>query len=134
MKLIEEYIQLSREERQSHLDLNQACIERGGPSRLVSTYCRGLLAHIFDTSIPTGNKIYVCHACNNNKCFNLKHLYWGTATENVQDAIIEGTHHSVTRKNMKPHYFTTEERKKGLEKIRLNRLKRGGGEVSLRGS
>lgn len=83
---IEEYIELSKTERQSHLDLTSSCIERGGPEKGgLSAYCKGLLAHILDTTIPSGHKIHVCHACNNANCSNPKHLYWGTAKENRND-------------------------------------------------
>lgn len=79
---IEDYIKLSKSDRQQHLDLEQQCIERGG----MSTYFKGLLAHILDTSIPSGKKIHVCHACHNAQCSNPHHLYWGTAAENRNDA------------------------------------------------
>ena len=86
MKLIEDYIAQPKTERTTHLDLNDLCIERGGPEKGgLSSYCKGLLAHILDTSIPSGHKIHVCHACNNAKCSNPKHLYWGTAQENRLD-------------------------------------------------
>lgn len=86
MLLIEEYITQSKEERQQHIDLNNPCVERGGPAKGgLSSYCKGLLAHLFDTTIPSGHKIHVCHACNNEKCSNPKHLYWGTAQENRLD-------------------------------------------------
>lgn len=86
MILIEEYILLSREERQKHIDLNDPCAERGGPSKGgLSSYCKGLMAHLLDTTIPSGHKIHICHACNNEKCSNPKHLYWGTAQENRKD-------------------------------------------------
>ena len=86
MKLIEEYIKQSKVERQEHIDLTDPCVERGGPSKGgLSSYCKGLLAHLFDTTIPSGHKIHVCHACNNEKCSNPKHLYWGTAQENRLD-------------------------------------------------
>ena len=49
-------------------------------------YLKGLLAHIHDTTIPSGKKIHVCHACHNGKCSNPNHLYWGTARENKKDA------------------------------------------------
>lgn len=81
MKLIEEYILLSKEERQKHLNLTEPCIERGGQSM----YLKGLLAHIHNTTIPSGKKIHVCHACNNAACSNPNHLYWGTASENAID-------------------------------------------------
>lgn len=91
MKLIEEYIIQSKEERQQHIDLTDPCVERGGPAKGgLSSYCKGLMAHLLDTTIPSGHKIHVCHACNNEKCSNPKHLYWGTAKENRVDAIQNG--------------------------------------------
>jgi hypothetical protein len=81
MKRIEDYILLSLEERQAHLNLEEPCLERGGQSM----YLKGLLAHIHDTTIPSGKKIHVCHACNNAACSNPNHLYWGTASENALD-------------------------------------------------
>lgn len=86
MILIEEYIKRDKTDRQSHLDLVSPCIERGGPEKGgLSSYCKGLMAHLLDTSIPSGHKIHVCHACNNGKCSNPAHLYWGTASENRLD-------------------------------------------------
>ena len=86
MLLIETYITQSKEHRQQHIDLTDPCIERGGPAKGgLSSYCKGLLAHLLDTTIPSGHKIHVCHACNNERCSNPKHLYWGTAQENSQD-------------------------------------------------
>lgn len=86
MRIIEEYILLPKEERQKHLKLDEPCIERGGQSM----YLKGLLAHLHDTTIPSGKKIHVCHACHNGKCSNPVHVYWGTASENRQDAIANG--------------------------------------------
>ena len=87
MKDINEYILLPKVERQQHLKLSEPCIERGGQSM----YYKGLLAHIHGTTIPNGKKIHVCHACHNAKCSNPNHLYWGTAQENRQDAVSNGT-------------------------------------------
>lgn len=83
MILIEDYILKSKTERQLHLKLDELCIERGGKS----TFLKGLLAHILDTTIPSGFKILLCHACHNDKCSNPNHLYWGTPKENRQDAM-----------------------------------------------
>ena len=91
MLLIENYIKLPKEERQSHLQLTDPCVERGGPQKGgLSSYCKGLMAHLLDTSIPTGHKIHICHACNNEKCSNPNHLYWGTAQENATDRMNNG--------------------------------------------
>lgn len=86
MQKIEEYILKSQDERQTHLRLDEPCIERGGQSM----YLKGLLAHLHETTIPSGKKIHVCHACHNAKCSNPNHLYWGTASENRIDAVNNG--------------------------------------------
>jgi len=83
MQDIYEYIKRPKTERQTHLDLDDYCVERGGNS----TYSKALLAEYTGTTIPRGHKIHVCHACNNAKCSNAKHLYWGTAQENRMDRV-----------------------------------------------
>ena len=83
MQDIYEYIKRPKIQRQEHLDLDDYCIERGGGS----TLCKGLLAHLLETTIPSGHMILVCHACNNGKCSNPKHLYWGTPSENRMDRV-----------------------------------------------
>lgn len=75
---IKEFIQRSRDERRAHLQLDEPCCERGGNS----TNHKGVLAQYLDTTIPSG-RILLCHACNNEKCSNPKHLYWGTDKENI---------------------------------------------------
>lgn len=95
---IEEYIRKPQSERQAHLRLDDPCIERGGLLSHVSSYCRGLLTHMFDTTMPSGMKILICHACHNGACSNPKHLYWGTAKENVADSRSQGTHKTVSER------------------------------------
>ena len=103
MLLIEEYIKLPQEKRKEHLDLTESCIERGGPQNGgLSSYCKGLMAHLLNTSIPSGHKIHICHACNNEKCSNPKHLYWGTAQENRLD---QGTGNSVWDRMVKKYGY-----------------------------
>ena len=101
MKLIIEYMQLSREERRAHLDLETACDERG---IRYSYNLIGLLAWTRDTTIPQkGNKIVVCHACSNAKCSNPYHLYWGTYKDNHIDSVEAGTHSSIYERTMKKY-------------------------------
>ena len=75
---LENYIKLTKEERQKHIDFSSNCLERGGNS----TNHRGVLAQFLDSEIP-GHKIILAHACNNSKCSNPKHLYWATHYENT---------------------------------------------------
>lgn len=85
---IEEYMLKSRQERREHLELTQSCIEIGGHA---STVFKGLLAHHLKTTIPKGMVALLCHACNNPKCSNPAHLYWGTAKDNYLDMVENGT-------------------------------------------
>lgn len=79
---INEYIKQSKVVRQQHLALTTSCVEIGGGSQEF----RGLLAHYLNTTIPKGFKVLLCHACNNGRCSNVVHLYWGTPKENMSDA------------------------------------------------
>jgi hypothetical protein len=86
-----EWIQnTTRDKRRFHLDLSTSCILRGGRS----AHFRGVLAQYLGTTFP-GSNIYVCHACHNGECSNPLHLYWGSPTDNIADAIENGTHQSA---------------------------------------
>lgn len=92
-KPINEYILLTREARRSHLVLGEPCSEIGGYSKEF----RGMLAYHLKTTIPSGRKIFLCHACHNDKCSNVNHLYWGSPKDNAIDCFEDrGTIHSRT--------------------------------------
>jgi len=80
---LKEYMKLPQDKRQIHLDLTDDCLEIGAGSK----ENRALLAiHLNTTCHYLGKKTgYLCHACHNSKCSNVKHLYWGSAKENAQD-------------------------------------------------
>lgn len=71
--------------RQSHIDLSEPCLERGGNS----TNHRGVLAQFLNTIIFK-SPVDLCHACHNGNCSNPKHLYFGTRKENTRDAMNNG--------------------------------------------
>lgn len=99
----EKYIKESREVRINHLDLNEPCMERGGNS----TVHKGVLAQYLNTNIPHKPNPWIdlCHACHNDKCSNPKHLYWGTRSENIQDAKDNGTWKSGWQKLVEKHGY-----------------------------
>jgi len=86
MILIEEYMKRLIADRQSHLDLTEECIIRGGRS----TNHQGILVAFLNTTFPSGMRVHLCHACHNDKCSNPKHLYFGTPKENVFDSLKNG--------------------------------------------
>lgn len=111
MILTEDLIQLTKNERQQHLDLKEECLERGDNS----TNHKGVLAQYLDTDIPKGYRVLLCHACNNDKCSNPKHLYWGSPKDNAEDAIIHGSRSNFYEAVLKKHGVD------GLAKINAKR-------------
>ncbi len=117
---IKEYMKLSREERRRHLDLEEECVEIGG----LSQFFRGLLAHHLGTTIGD-RSVYVCHACNNPKCSNPRHLYWGSPVDNVIDQKEAGTWTSGYQKMVSK--YGQEEAKRMLKERASLGGKSGGG-------
>lgn len=120
---MKEYIKLSRSERRKHLNLDTDCIEIGGDSRSF----RGLLAHYLKTTID--KNVYVCHACNNDKCSNVDHLYWGTPKDNHIDQVEYGSWSSPRERTIKK--YGLEEANKISKKASALGGKSGGGKNKL---
>ena len=98
---INNYIKLPREERQKHVKLGDPCLERGG----TSTHHKGVLAQFLGTTIPSG-RILLCHACNNGKCSNPVHLYWGTDYDNtVIDGTMFGTYKNIWERTVEKYGY-----------------------------
>lgn len=82
---IAEYMLKSRAERRAHLDLTEPCLLICESDQNAGKPMRGILAYFLWTTIPYKQKVYVCHACNNARCGNPRHLYWGTPWDNNFD-------------------------------------------------
>jgi hypothetical protein len=70
----------------------QRSVNRGGYGQL-TVNGRYVLAHrlayeVHHGPVPDGQ--YVCHSCDNKICINPDHLWIGTASDNMQDAIAKG--------------------------------------------
>lgn len=59
-------------------------------------------------SIPEG--LYVCHKCNNKKCFNPFHIYAGTAKENYNDMRNQPNYRDIFIKASKTRKKNNEEK------------------------
>lgn len=84
MEIVEKFVsEKSRKERKSMLKLDEPCHERG---LKYSTQLIALVAYHYNTTLPeNGNKVVVCHGCNNDKCSNPNHMYWGSKGDNKLD-------------------------------------------------
>ncbi len=81
---VNEYILLTLEERQKHLDLSEPC-QFGSRHK----YRKSLLKHL-GIKDDLNSKVLACHKCLNNSttlspCENPRHMYLGTAKENTGD-------------------------------------------------
>jgi len=60
---------------------------------------------IVNGAIPGGSN--VCHRCDTPRCVNPSHLFIGTQSDNIQDALIKGRMLGVRTKRGEQHYLAT---------------------------
>ena len=80
----------SRSYRMKHVDLKTPCIiseKIYTDGRAPSPVFRKALAEFTNTTLPNGYEYYACHACNDGRCINPEHIYWGTPAENADDLV-----------------------------------------------
>ena len=89
---LSEYIELPREERQSHLNLSTPCFLNGGGGGARLRCRKALLAHLgVEDNVPNWRtaRIQICHSCEchskNGYCENPLHISVGTVQENQTD-------------------------------------------------
>ena len=70
--------------------------KNGGYGIMSTSGKREVLVHRFVCESVYGiapiDKPFACHSCGNPKCCNPEHLYWGSPSDNIQDALSMGTH------------------------------------------
>ena len=89
--LSSDYLQLSREERNKHIDLLDPCILGSKGIGNKPQKVRDALSSLLDVELDC--RVTICHRCknhsNNGYCVNPKHSYIGTHSENRKDAFID---------------------------------------------
>jgi hypothetical protein len=73
------------------------CHDHGGKSKRYSSVRFGgevIGKHVKALILKEGDKrpLYALHTCCNPRCINPDHLYWGNQSQNIKDAVKDGTH------------------------------------------
>lgn len=78
---VEEYLLKPLDYRKQHLNLQEHCFSTISIPKL-----KKLLAEKLNVDLSSG-RVLICHGCNNSKCSNINHVYFGTDYENI---VIDG--------------------------------------------
>lgn len=71
------------------------------PDRRRTTAHRVVFTILGLSEPPDG--MYVCHTCDNRRCVNTEHLFFGTALDNNRDCIAKGRARSGIRQKQQTH-------------------------------
>lgn len=125
----EHYMKKSLNERRSHLDLSTPCVFVGANSG----ENRALLALTLKTLIPRKRLGMVCHACDNPKCSNVKHLYWGNDRDNHYDLRSTGKWLTIEEKGIRKYGKEqwNEMRKSIIQRANITRAKNAKKKTSM---
>lgn len=58
------------------------------------------LALTLHSGEPSDDSLHACHTCDNPPCCNPAHLWWGTNSENVRDAISKGRWSNIAKRKI----------------------------------
>ena len=93
---------------------------------MVSLNGRGMAAHravyMVLTGKPIPRELDLCHRCDNPKCVNPDHMFFGTRTDNMRDASAKGR---MARGMRHPHAILTDGQVKEIrERVRSGEVQR----------
>lgn len=102
------------------MDLTTPCIDHGGKGnrggyaacwfggRYIGKHVKALIQRTGEQ--PNGR--HACHGCDNPRCINGTHLFWGTRSDNMKDAVRKGRHANNLR-----NFTQTANRRRGAEQV-----------------